>query len=112
MVRVTPKAARSPGWWAGSWGMSDTAQLGSTIKAHLEKAGKAERKAQDHLIAAGKHLKTLKDSHGGTWAEWEALLKEKIEISTGRASELMQIADGRKTVDQIRDAKAESVRQV
>src|SRR5262249_893540 len=84
----------------------------STIKAHLDKAGKGERKAQDHFIAGGKHLKTRKDSHGGPRAGREALLKEKIEISTCRAAELIQLADGGKTVDQIRDAKAESVRQV
>src|SRR5262249_15435330 len=38
----------------------------------------------------------------GGWREWERLLKTKIGISTGRASELMQIADGRKTTEQIR----------
>jgi hypothetical protein len=73
----------------------------SAIKAHIAKGDKAAEKAEQHYIAAGQHLATLKKEHAGTWAEWEALLKT-ISISTGRASELMQIADGRKTVEQVR----------
>jgi hypothetical protein len=88
------------------------AQLVTTIKAHIAKGDKAAEKSEQHYIAAGQHLKTLKATHGGSWAEWEALLKDKIRISTGRASELIQIADGRKTVAQIRANKAESVRQL
>src|SRR5262249_32182380 len=55
-----------------------------------------------HYIAAGQHLKTLKASHGGSWAEWGELLKTKVGIGKSRASELMQLADGRKTIEQIR----------
>jgi hypothetical protein len=80
---------------------TETQALISTIKAHISAGDKAQDKAQRHYIAAGQHLKQLKaehDGHDGTWAEWEALLKA-VGISTGRASELMQIADGRKTAD-------------
>jgi hypothetical protein len=87
-------------------------QLIRHIKAHIAAGDKAAEKSNNHYIAAGQHLKTLKASHGGTWAEWEALLKEKMGIGKSRASELMQIADGRKTVEQLRAEKAESVRQV
>jgi hypothetical protein len=82
-------------------------QLIKTIKAHLAKGDKAKDKAEQHYIAAGQHLKTLKAEHGGAWAEWEALLKDKIGIGKSRASELMQIADGRKTVEQVRTETAE-----
>jgi hypothetical protein len=68
------------------------------IKAHIAKGDKAKDKAEQHYIAAGQHLKTLKAGHGGSWAEWEELLKTKIGIGKSRASELMRIADGRKTV--------------
>src|SRR5262249_16757383 len=57
------------------------------------------------------HLKQLKaehDGHDGTWAEWEELLKTKVRISTGRASELMAIADGRKTLAELRAEKNET----
>jgi hypothetical protein len=86
--------------------------LVSAIKAHIAKGDKATEKAEQHYIAAGQHLKTLKESNTGTWAEWKALLKTKIGISTGRASELMQIADGRKTVEQIRDNATKRVRRL
>jgi len=77
-------------------------QLIQTIKAHIAKGDKAKDKAEQHYIAAGQHLKTLKARHGGSWAEWEELLKTKIGIGKSRASELMRIADGRKTVEQVR----------
>lgn len=82
------------------------------IKAHIAKGDKAVEKADEHYKAAGIYLKELKAEHGGTWAKWETLLKSKVGISTGRASELMQVADGRKTVEKLRSDKAESVRQV
>ena len=81
------------------------------IKAHIAKGDKAAEKSEQHYRSAGHYLHELKE-HIGTWAEWEALLKKKIGISTGRASELMQVADGRKTVEKLRADKAESVRQV
>jgi hypothetical protein len=83
----------------------DEAHLIQTIKALIERGEKAEQKAKDFFIAAGQHLKTLHDIHkerGGTWAEWETLVKEKCGIGKSRASELMQIADGRKTNDEVR----------
>jgi hypothetical protein len=85
-------------------------QLVGAIKAHIAKADKAAEKAEQHYIAAGQHLKTLKANHAGSWADWETLLKDRVRISTGRASELMQIADGRQTVESVRAGKAESVR--
>jgi hypothetical protein len=80
-------------------------QLIGLIKAHIAKGDKAADKAEQHYIAAGQHLKQLKaehDGHDGTWAEWEELLKEKIGIGKSRASELMRIADGTKTIEQVR----------
>jgi len=87
-------------------------QLVRTIRAHIAAGDKAAQKSNDHYIAAGQHLKTLKADHTGSWSEWEALLKEKVRISTGRASELIQIADGRKTVESVRAGKAESMKRL
>jgi hypothetical protein len=84
------------------------AALISRIKAHIAAGDKAASKAEDHYIAAGQHLATLKREHAGSWAEWEALLKSKVGVSTGRASELMQIADGRKTLAELRADKNET----
>ena len=80
-------------------------QRWKAVRAHIAKGDKAKDKAEQHYIAAGEQLKTLKAEHDGTWAEWEALVKEKAGIGKSRASELMQIADGTKTVEQSRAAK-------
>ena len=77
------------------------------IRAHIAKGDKAKDKAEQHYITAGQPLRALKAEHAGTWDEWEALLKDKIGIGKSRASELMQIADGRKTVEGIRADTAE-----
>jgi hypothetical protein len=109
--------ARSDDQLSGSISSENTAavvptqaqlQLISRIKAHIAAGDKAASKAEDHYIAAGQHLATLKREHAGSWAEWEALLKSKIGVSTGRASELMQIADGRKTLAELRADKNET----
>jgi hypothetical protein len=84
-------------------------QLVAKIKAHVAKGDKAKEKSEQHYIAAGQHLKTLKKEHSGNWAEWELLLKIKVKLSTSRASELMQIADGRKTEEQVRADTAKRV---
>src|SRR5215471_12889124 len=77
--------------------IADETQLIGYIRAHIAKGDKAAEKAEQHYIAAGQHLATLKASHAGTWKEWETLLKAKVGIGKSRASELMAIADGRKT---------------
>jgi hypothetical protein len=86
------------------------------IRAHVkqgekakERADQAREKAEQHFISAGRYLFTLKLHYAPTWQHWEAILKAKVGLSTGRASELMQLADGRKDLQQIRDGKAESV---
>jgi len=78
------------------------ASLINKIKVHIAAGDKATKKAEDHYIAAGLHLKTLKANHTGTWEEWEALLKCKVGIGRSRASELMLIADGATTAEQVR----------
>ena len=84
--------------------MLSEAQLIKTIKALIEKGDKAAAKAEQFHVAAGQHLKTLKAQHTGTWAEWEKKVKEQCGIGKSRASELMRIADGTKTVEQVRDS--------
>lgn len=85
-------------------------QLVKTIKAHIAAGDRAAEKSQQHYISAGQHLKELKAQHddaGGKWVEWTALLKDKIGIRKSRASELMAIADGRRTIEQVRAATGE-----
>jgi hypothetical protein len=86
--------------------MTDLDKLTQQIKACIAAGDKFLGKADQHYAAAGRYLKTLKDSYTGTWIEWEKLLKTKIGIGKSRASELMQIADGTKTAKQVRNASA------
>jgi hypothetical protein len=79
------------------------ARLIKTLKAHIAKTEQYAEKSEQHAISAGLLLKELKAAHTGNWAEWEELLKTKIGIGKSRASELMQIADGRKTVEAVRE---------
>jgi hypothetical protein len=78
------------------------------VRAHVAKGDKAKDKAEQHYIAAGQYLAALKAEHTGTWAEWEAKCKERAGIGKSRASELMAIADGRKTIEQVRERSNES----
>jgi hypothetical protein len=89
------------------------------IKAHIrqgdaakERAAQAREKAEQHFTSAGQYLAVLKVNYSQSWEEWEILLKTKVGLSTGRASELMQIADGRKSVQEVRDGKAQSMAQL
>jgi hypothetical protein len=88
------------------------ARIIKTIKVHIVAGDKAADKADQHYRSAGQWLATIKKQHAGTWDEWEELLKTRVGISTGRASELMQIADGRKTIKQLRDADAAKHRRL
>src|SRR5262245_35766174 len=82
------------------------AALISAIIEELTQGEKTERKDSKDFRSAGRRLKELKTSTA-SWAEWETLLKTKIGISTGRASELMQVGDSRKTVGELRASNAE-----
>src|SRR5215813_653957 len=87
------------------------------IRAHIkqgekakERAEQARDKAEQHFIAAGRYLTALKITYAPTWQHWETILKIKVKLSTSRASQLMQLADGRKDLRQIRDATAQRVK--
>jgi len=80
------------------------------IKAHVRTGDQAKDRSEQHYVAAGRYLITLKASYAPSWEAWEDLLRVKVGLSTGRASELMQIADGKKSVQGIRDATAQRVR--
>lgn len=74
------------------------------------RADKQQKKSEIYYVAAGRYLAELKAHYAKSWADWEEILKTEVKLSTGRASELMQLADGRKDLQQVRDEKAQSVR--
>jgi hypothetical protein len=77
------------------------AQLVRAIKAHIERGDKAQDKANQHYISAGQHLAKLKEMSPDQ-ATFLATVKEKIGLGKSRTYELLQIADGRKTVEGVR----------
>jgi hypothetical protein len=86
------------------------AQLIQAINALVEKGDKARDKAQQYYAAAGLHLKTLREESPSK-AAWQKLIKSKCGLGSTRAYELIQIADGRKTVSDVRLRTAERMRK-
>jgi len=93
-------------------------QLVKRIRAHMEKGDQAKqtsdragKKAEDHYKAAGIHLKALRDGSPSK-AAWEKLIKSKCGIGTSRAYDLIAIADGKKTVADVRLGTAKRMRRL
>jgi hypothetical protein len=75
-------------------------EIAERVRVLIEKADRATKKAQQFYIAAGLHLKTLRDN-APSKAAWEQLIDEKCGLGVTRAYELMQIADGRTTIQKV-----------
>lgn len=89
-------------------------QLGSTIKAHLDRADKYLGKSEEHFKAAGIHLVEAKariasGEYEGAFGAF--LIHECNDLSSSRAYELIAIASGETTIDQMRAAGAARVRK-
>jgi hypothetical protein len=84
-------------------------QLGAQAKAHILKGDAAKEKAEQHYMSAGLYLKEahqrIKNIKGLTWDGW---LRENVAIGKSRSYELIAIADGRKTVEEIREGYAKA----
>jgi hypothetical protein len=82
-------------------------QLVKTIRAHLARAEKYQSKAEEHFITAGQYLMTLK-GNSPDQATFLQIVKEQIGLGKSRTYELLQIADGTKTVEEVRERSNES----
>lgn len=82
-------------------------QLGASAHGHYKAAEKAQEKAEQQMMSAGLYLKEaqerLKRRKDMNFAEF--LLKH-CPIGKSRAYEIIAIADGRKTVEEVREANA------
>ena len=88
--------------------------LGTTIKHHMVAAEKHEEKQANHYKSAGIYLKQARERVAA--GEYESphfshYLQTYAKMSSSRAYELIAIADGTKTVEGIREEKAESMRK-
>lgn len=78
--------------------------LAGTIKAHIAAGDKATSKAEEHYKAAGIHLKEAKERVKRTAnLTWPAFLVSQCGIQRSRANELIQIADGRTSLEEVRE---------
>jgi hypothetical protein len=83
--------------------------LGRRAKAFIDKSDYAKKKSGEYLISAGRCLfaaqQRVKKS-GGIFADW---LKEHCDVGRARAYELIAVADGTKSLADLRLEKARSM---
>ncbi len=95
---------------AGEGATAPPPLLLKAIKEAVARGDKAKVRAENFYITAGQHLKNLKENFNyGGWSGWEQMLRVRCNLSASRASELMAIADGRKTLEQVRASTAKRV---
>jgi hypothetical protein len=75
--------------------------LVATIKAHLAKGAQSHEKSEQHYVTAGLRLKELK-ARKPSETPWPEYLRETFNLGRARADELIRIADGRTSVEQVR----------
>jgi hypothetical protein len=84
--------------------MLDTTKLDRTIKAAkaiVAKLDHAENKAEQYRITLGQHLKTIKELSPDQ-ETFLQIVQEQVGLGKSRTYELLQIADGTKTVEEVR----------
>jgi hypothetical protein len=69
------------------------------INALSAKLERAEAKVEQYQIAIGQHIKAIKLASPD---DWKNIVKAECDLGHSRAYELMAIADGTKTVEQVR----------
>jgi hypothetical protein len=84
--------------------------LAATIKVRIEKGDKATSDADGHYLAAGMHLREAKErlpvERPGLM--FTGFIRNVCRMGTSRAYELIAIAEGRLTLEEIRAKKNES----
>lgn len=85
-------------------------QLGREAMARIAAGDKHKDKADQMFVSAGLYLIEAKtrvaQTKGMSWSGW---LNTHCDVGRRRADEIIMIADGRVTVEALREAKAESV---
>jgi hypothetical protein len=77
------------------------------INALVPKLEHAERKADEYYRAIGEHIAAIKRERPDDWKE---IVREQCDLGRSRAYELLSIADGTKTPEQVRADSAERKR--
>jgi hypothetical protein len=85
------------------------AQLIEKCRAHIQKGNKAAEKAEQHFISAGQCLRQLRE--GRDQATFLALVEQHLHVKKSRAYELLSIADGKKTFEEVKEERRERQRR-
>jgi hypothetical protein len=73
--------------------------LARRVKALIGKGNRAAEKAEQFYKAAGIHIKEIKEQS----EDWETIVRKRCGLRRSRAYELMAIADGKTTLEKVRD---------
>lgn len=86
----------------------ETTQLAHQARGHTLAGEKAQEKANDHLKAAGLYLIEAKSriKHG----EWGQYLADHYQLGERSARTTMAIAAGKTTIEEVRQKKADGMR--
>jgi hypothetical protein len=85
--------------------------LGSQIKAHIRAGDRAKEKAEQQYKAAGLYLIEARERVKADGKHWVGWLRENVTIAPSRAYEIIAIADGSKTLEQLREDRRQQVRR-
>jgi hypothetical protein len=89
---------------------TETSRLILEIKILISKGDHATKKAEQFYISAGLNLKKLKARKPDSIA-WGKFVRDTCGLGQARADELIRIADGKTTVDEVRAATAARMRK-
>jgi hypothetical protein len=78
------------------------------IKSLIAKGDKVLDQAEQFYKQAGKHLKALQQDR--SQAEWLKIVEEQCNLGKTRAYEMMRIAEGKTTLEEVRKDRGDRVR--
>jgi hypothetical protein len=86
----------------------DVAEHVRRINVLVEKLDNAESKVDQYQRSIGQHIAEIKKARPD---DWKTIVETQCKLKKSRAYELLAIADGSKTLGQVRAATAERVRE-
>ena len=81
----------------------------TAINALTPKLAKAEARALQYQVAIGQHIAAIKAARPDDWLE---IVRDQCHLGRTRAHDLLSIADGTKTVEEINAGAAERMRKM
>lgn len=86
-------------------------QLGAQAKAHIMSGDKAKEKVEQHYKSAGLYLIAARERVKNQGLHWVAWLRENVRVAPSRAYEIIAIADGTKSLEEVREVERDKKRE-